>query len=258
MRFGVAPDFPTLVVENLHGIIHGPPPGAFGGEGGYQVDLVGGDTTSSRSGLMISITVLGTAEQGEICYRSGAKAGDLLCVSGDLGSAYMGLLLLEREKAVFKANPNAQPDLDGYDYVLERQLKPEPRTDIVKALRNQGVQPTSMIDISDGLSSELMHICKNSEVGCRVYYDKIPINPETTRMATELGIEPMVAALSGGEDYELLFTAPIENHDLLSKIEGVTIIGHIVKAQAGAMLVTPNDSEIPLTAQGWNAISGEE
>jgi thiamine-monophosphate kinase len=223
----------------------------------YQVDLVGGDTTSSRSGLMISITVLGTAEQKQICYRSGAKAGDLLCVSGDLGSAYMGLLLLEREKAVFKANPNAQPDLEGYDYVLERQLKPEPRTDIVKALREQGVQPTSMIDISDGLASEVLHLCNNSGTGCQLYEEKIPLDATTINLAEEFRIIPSIAALNGGEDYELLFTIDQKDYEKVRMMNNISIIGHMTDAAGHAVMITNDNQAIPLKAQGWDALRKE-
>lgn len=224
----------------------------------YGVDLVGGDTTTSLTGMTISITAIGVANKEQISLRSGAKVNDLICVSGDLGSAYMGIQLLEREKRVFEGNPNVQPKLEGYDYILERFLKPEARKPIIDMLGEAKLVPTSMIDISDGLSSELLHICKNSKVGCRVYLDKIPIDEVTQRMAAEMNLDPVVAALSGGEDYELLFTVPIDKHDLVSAMEGVTIIGHIAHESAGAMLVTPQGTEVKLTAQGWNAIKMED
>ncbi len=218
----------------------------------YGVDLVGGDTTSSLTGLTISVTVIGEAEKKELVYRSGAKPTDLLCVSGDLGGAYMGLQLLERENEVFKVNQNMQPQLEGYDYILERQLKPEARGDIVEAFKKLGIKPTSMIDISDGLSSEIMHICKNSGVGCNVYEDKIPMDYQTKKMAEELNINPLVAALNGGEDYELLFTIPLSDYEKVKNDPDFTIIGHITEAAEGTNLITTGGSKIPLTAQGWN------
>jgi thiamine-monophosphate kinase len=224
----------------------------------YGVDLVGGDTTTSLTGITISVTAIGIANKEQICLRSGAMVNDLICVSGDLGSAYMGIQLLEREKKVFEGNPTVQPKLEGYDYILERFLKPEARKKIIDLLGDAKLVPTSMIDISDGLSSELLHICKSSRVGCRVYLDKIPIDQVTHRMASEMNLDPVVAALSGGEDYELLFTVPIDKHDLVSAMEGVTIIGHITEEIAGAMLVTPQGAEVKLTAQGWNAIKNED
>lgn len=218
----------------------------------YSVDLVGGDTTSSLTGLTISITAIGEVEKGKAVYRSGAKPNDLLCVSGDLGAAYMGLQLLERENEVFKVNKRMQPKLDGYDYILERQLKPEARKDIVEAFKNIGISPTSMIDISDGLSSEIMHICKNSGVGCRVYEDKIPLDFQTKKMAGELSINPLVAALNGGEDYELLFTIPLADYDKIKTDPDFTVIGHITPASEGINLITNAGSAIQLEAQGWN------
>jgi thiamine-monophosphate kinase len=218
----------------------------------YGVDLVGGDTTSSLTGLTISVTVLGEAEKDELVYRSGAKPTDLLCVSGDLGGAYMGLQLLERENEVFKVNQNMQPQLEGYDYILERQLKPEARGDIVDAFKKLGIKPTSMIDISDGLSSEIMHLCKNSGVGCNVYEDKIPMDYQTKKMAEELNINPLVAALNGGEDYELLFTIPLSDYEKVKNDPDFTIIGHITEAAEGTNLIASGGTVIPLTAQGWN------
>jgi thiamine-monophosphate kinase len=220
----------------------------------YKVDLVGGDTTSSVSGLMLSVTVIGKAKSEEICYRKGASENDLLCVSGDLGGAYMGLLLLEREKAAFKANPNLQPDLHGFDYVLQRQLKPEARLDITEILQKAGVKPTSMIDISDGLASEIKHLCKASELGCQIYEEKIPIDVTTASVAEEFKMIPSIAALNGGEDYELLFTVSLKDHEKISAIPGITIIGHMTANQGEEVMITPDSQYIPLKAQGWDAL----
>ena len=218
----------------------------------YQVDLIGGDTTSSLSGLMISITALGTAKKDEVVYRSGAKEYDLLVVSGDLGGAYMGLQVLERERAVFKANPEIQPDLDGHDYLLERQLKPEARKDVIQILKELEVQPTSMIDISDGLASEIMHICKASEVGCTIYDERIPLDAKTSIAAIEFNVDPVTTALNGGEDYELLFTIKQEDYDKVVSNPNFTVIGHIADKASGVNLVDKNGSHIALKAQGWN------
>jgi thiamine-monophosphate kinase len=218
----------------------------------YQVDLVGGDTTSSLSGLMISITALGTAKKDEVVYRSGAKEYDLLVVSGDLGGAYMGLQVLERERAVFKANPDIQPDLDGHDYLLERQLKPEARKDVIQILKELEVHPTAMIDISDGLASEIMHICKASEVGCTIYDERIPLDAKTSIAAIEFNIDPVTTALNGGEDYELLFTIKQEDYDKVASNPNFTVIGHIADKASGVNLVDKNGSHIALKAQGWN------
>ena len=220
----------------------------------YGIDLIGGDTTSSLTGLVISITALGEIGKGEAVYRSGAKPNDLICVSGDLGGAYMGLQLLERENEVFKISPNVQPQLEGYDYILERQLKPEARGDVINALKTLGIVPTAMIDISDGLSSDLLHICKESKAGCRIYEEKIPLDFQTKRFAEELSINPLVAALNGGEDYELLFTIPLADHDKIKNDPDITVIGHITAESEGARLVTGLGSEIPLQAQGWNPL----
>ena len=220
----------------------------------YNVDLVGGDTSASMTGLTISITCIGEADTENIVYRNGAKPNDLICVSGDLGSAYMGLQLLEREKIVFAANNEAQPDFDGKDYILQRQLKPEARKDIVKALAEKGIKPTSMIDVSDGLSSELLHICTQSNVGCRVFEDKIPINYQAVVMAEEINMNIVTAALNGGEDYELLFTVSIEDYDKVLQLENVGIIGHITKPELGLHLVGREGEEIELKAQGWNSL----
>jgi len=224
----------------------------------YKVDLVGGDTTSSLTGLTISVTAIGEATEDELVYRSGAQINDLLCVSGDLGGAYMGLQLLERENEVFKVNPHQKPQFDGYDYILERQLKPEARADIKELLKTLNIKPTAMIDISDGLSSEAMHLCKASKVGCNIYEDKIPLDKQTKDFAGELNINPLVAALNGGEDYELLFTVPIAGFDSLKKEFDVTIIGHITPESEGTNLITTGGSVIPLQAQGWNPLKKKD
>jgi thiamine-monophosphate kinase len=218
----------------------------------YGVDLVGGDTTSSLTGLTISITVLGEVETENVVLRGGAKPNDLLCVTGDLGGAYMGLQLLERENEVYKVNQNMQPQLVGYDYILQRQLRPEVRMDIVLAFKKLNIKPTSMIDISDGLSSEIHHLCKNSNLGCNLFEDKIPLDFQTKKMAEEMNINPLVAALNGGEDYELLFTASITDYDKIKNDPDFTIIGHMNEASEGINLITTGGSSIPLMAQGWN------
>jgi len=217
----------------------------------YGVDLVGGDTTSSLTGLTISITVLGEVEKENVVLRSGAKPTDLLCVTGDLGGAYMGLQLLERENEVFKVNENMQPQLTGFDYILERQLKPEARIDIVLAFKKLGIKPSSMIDISDGLSSEIHHLCKNSNLGCNIFEDKIPLDFQTKKMAEEMNINPLVAALNGGEDYELLFTLPLSDYEKVKNDPDFTIIGHMTEVAEGVNLITGAGSAIPLVAQGW-------
>lgn len=222
----------------------------------YGVDLVGGDTCASRSGLVISVTCIGEVEKDAAVLRSGAKETDLICVSGDLGAAYMGLQLLERENKVAAAagkSDGFQPDFSGKEYILERQLKPEARKDIIALLRENGIRPTSMIDISDGLSSELLHICKDSNTGCRVYEDKIPIDYQTAVMAEELNMNVVTVALNGGEDYELLFTVPLSEHDKVNAMKGVSVIGYITKPELGCALVTRDGQDLPLTAQGWNA-----
>jgi len=221
----------------------------------YGVDLIGGDTSASLTGLTISITCIGEGEEGKITYRNGAKSTDLVCVTGDLGSAYMGLQLLEREKLVFSGNAEVQPDFEGKDYILQRQLKPEARKDIVELLREKGIVPTAMMDISDGLSSELMHICSQSNVGCRIYEDKIPINYQAAVMAEELNMNIVTAALNGGEDYELLFTVSLEDYDKIVTLEGVAIVGHTTKPELGLHLVGREGEEIELQAQGWNSLS---
>lgn len=223
----------------------------------YGVDIVGGDTSSSYTGLTISITCIGEAEKGKVVYRNGAKETDLICVSGDLGAAYMGLQLLEREKAVLRGNNDVQPDFAGKEYLLERQLKPEARRDIIQILAEEGIRPTSMMDVSDGLSSELMHICKQSKVGCRVYEEHIPIDYQTAVMAEEFNMNLTTCALNGGEDYELLFTVPIADHEKVSEIEGIKLIGHITKPELGCALITRDGQEFELKAQGWNPLKGE-
>lgn len=220
----------------------------------YGVDLVGGDTSASVTGLVISITCIGVAEKDKVVLRSGAKPTDLICVSGDLGAAYMGLQLLEREnKVAAGADAGFQPDFAGKEYILERQLKPEARKDIIELLAADGILPTSMMDVSDGLSSELLHICKSSDVGCRVFEDRIPIDYQTAVMAEELNMNVVMAAMNGGEDYELLFTVPLADKEKIEKIKGVSMIGYITKPELGAAMVTRDGSEIELKAQGWNA-----
>lgn len=220
----------------------------------YNIDVVGGDTTSSTSGLLISITALGIADKEDIVYRSGAKPNDLLVVTGDLGAAYMGLQILEREKEVFKANPNAQPDLDPYTYLIERQLKPEARKDIAPLLKELGVKPTSMIDISDGLSSEIIHLCKNSQVGANLYEEKIPLDPAVISVCEEFDIDSTTIALSGGEDYELLFTISQEDYDKIKANPNLTVIGHMAEEKEGMHLITRANQKLPLIARGWNSM----
>ena len=221
--------------------------------------MVGGDTTSSKSGLVISITVIGMAKEEDIVYRNGAKKNDLLCVSGDLGGAYIGLLILEREKVEFLSNPNMQPQLKGMDYVLERQLKPEARKDIVEQLKTLGVKPTSMIDISDGLASEILHLCKESKVGCQLYEERIPIDTTTDKMAKEFQIVPSVAALSGGEDYELLFTIDQKDYEKIKTVSAdITVIGYMTDNASVAEMITPDNHVIPIKAQGWDHMKKHE
>lgn len=254
----------------------------------WNIDVVGGDTTSSKTGLAISITCIGEATEEDIVYRNGAKNTDLICVSGDLGASYMGLQILEREKAVYYSQieeynkkvleaqaakdeaklaalrsqrqevEDFQPDFAGKEYLLDRQLKPEARGDILEKLRKANIKPTAMIDISDGLSSEILHICNQSECGCRIYESKIPIDYQTAVAAEEFNMNLTTCALNGGEDYELLFTIPIGDHDKISEIEGVRTIGHITKKELGCMLATRDDNEFELTAQGWNPLSKKE
>ncbi|MBL7902562.1 MAG: thiamine-phosphate kinase [Bacteroidia bacterium] len=220
----------------------------------YKVDLVGGDTTSSSSGLVISITAIGAAKKEDLAYRHGAKLGNLLCVSGDLGGAYMGLQVLEREKAVFKENPKLQPDLEGKDYILERQLKPEARRDIVELLKELHISPTAMIDVSDGLSSEILHLCTQSNLGVELYEEKIPIDPLTFDTAREFNLDPTVCALSGGEDYELLFTIDTKDYEKIKNSMDISIIGHMTNPEKGRLMVSKSGSVHEITAQGWNAL----
>ena len=220
----------------------------------HNVDIVGGDTTSSVTGLAISITCIGEADKDKVVYRNGAYDTDLICVSGDLGAAYMGLQLMEREKAVFQGEKDVQPDFAGKEYLLERFLKPEARRDIIEELAKAGIKPTAMMDVSDGLSSELMHICSQSNAGCRVYEERIPIDYQTAVMAEEFNMNLSTCALNGGEDYELLFTVPLTDHEKVSQIKDVKIIGHITKPEMGCALVTRDGNEMELKAQGWNPL----
>lgn len=225
----------------------------------YGVDIVGGDTTSSFTGFAISISCIGEVDQDKVVYRSGAKDTDLICVTGNLGAAYMGLQLLEREKAVFAKtkSEDVQPDFAGKEYILERQLKPEARKDLIEELAKANILPTAMMDISDGLSSELLHICHQSQVGCRIYEENIPVDYQTAIMADELNMSPITAALNGGEDYELLFTVPLKYHDQISKIPDVKLLGHITKPELGSALITKDGKEIELQAQGWNPLKNK-
>jgi thiamine-monophosphate kinase len=220
----------------------------------YNIDLIGGDTTSSAAGLFISITAIGVAKEDDICYRNKAEDGDLICVSGDLGGAYAGLLVLERERRVFEADPNAQIDLSVYDYIVERQLKPEPRTDIIDILKKSKIKPTSMIDISDGLASEIKHICKQSNLGCRIMEDKIPIDLQTENVLKELGIAPATGALNGGEDYELLFTIKQSDFDKIKEINEISIIGYMTDISEGCNLITVDNQVMEIKAQGWDGL----
>lgn len=219
----------------------------------YKVDLIGGDTTSSTKGMLISVTALGFAEEKDIVYRNGAKPNDLLVVTGDLGGAYLGLQVLEREKEVFKVNPNSQPDLEPYSYILERQLKPEARRDIVELLEKLEVKPTAMIDISDGLSSEILHLCEQSQVGCNLFEDKIPLDPTVISTSEEFKMDSTTIALSGGEDYELLFTINQSDYPKIKANPNLTVIGHIIDKKEGAHLITRGETKVALTAQGWNS-----
>ena len=224
----------------------------------YGVDMVGGDTSASVTGLIISITCMGEAEKGEVVYRSGARDTDLICVSGDLGAAYMGLQLLERERTVSKQDgEDFRPAFEGKEYILERQLKPEARRDVVEELRSIGVRPTAMMDVSDGLSSELLHICKASNVGCRIYEERIPIDYQTACMAEEFGMNLVTAALNGGEDYELLFTVPLVDHEKVAAMKTAKIIGRITRPELGACMESRDGNELSIRAQGWNAFTEE-
>lgn len=223
----------------------------------YGVDLVGGDTSASHQGLVISITCIGDAPDDRVVYRSGAADTDLICVSGDLGAAYMGLQLLEREKIASAGQKDFVPEFGGKEYIIERQLKPEARKDIIAELAKAGIKPTSMMDVSDGLSSELLHICKASDCGCRIYEDRIPIDYQTAMMAEELNMNLVTAALNGGEDYELLFTVPLTDHEKVKNLPGIRVIGYITKPDLGCAMITRDDVEIPLRAQGWNPLAEE-
>lgn len=243
---GLSSKFPLEAVEELY-------EGVYIACKNYGVDLVGGDTSSSNQGLIISVTSIGYVDTAKIVYRSGAKEGDLVCVSGDLGGAYVGLQLLEREKKIFLENPNIQPDLEGKDYIVERQLKPEARKDIVDLLAASNILPTSMIDVSDGLASEILHICNASEVGCRIYEEKIPIDMMTYDTAREFALDPTVCALNGGEDYELLFTVAQSDYDKIKNSPDITVIGHITEKNSGVDMVSKSGNIYPIKAQGWNA-----
>jgi thiamine-monophosphate kinase len=224
----------------------------------YGVDIVGGDTTASKQGLVISITCIGDAPKENIVYRNGAKETDLICVSGDLGAAYMGLQLLEREKVASAGRADFEPDFAGKEYLVERQLKPEARKDIVADFARLGIKPTSMMDVSDGLSSELIHICTQSNMGCRIYEEHIPIDYQTAVMSEEIGMNLVTAALNGGEDYELLFTVPLTDHDKVKDMKGIKIIGYITKPELGYAMITRDGNEIQLKAQGWNPLKDSE
>lgn len=243
--------FPVEALEELYA-------GILAAANVYKIDVVGGDTTSSSSGLVISITALGCAPAEKITYRSGAKENDLLVLTGDLGAAYLGLQVLEREKQVFQVNPKAQPDLEPYSYLIERQLKPEARKDIPKLLESLKVQPTSMIDISDGLSSEILHLCKHSETGCNLYEEKIPLDPQVMATCEEFELDSTTIALSGGEDYELLFTIDADDFPKIKGNPNFTVIGHMTAASEGSHLITRANTKIPLIARGWDGMSPEE
>ncbi len=220
----------------------------------YKLDLVGGDTTSSTTGLLMSITAIGEAKKEEIVYRSGARESDLLVVSGDIGAAYMGLQVLEREKQVYLVNPQSQPDLEDYSYIIERQLKPEARTDIRELLKKLDVSPTAMIDVSDGISSEIMHICKASGVGCNLFEEKLPLDPQFMNVCEEFNLDSTTIAINGGEDYELLFTIPINDFDKIKGNPNLTVIGHMTAEAEGVHLITRENTKLPLKARGWNAL----
>ena len=251
VSIGLSSKFPLEAVEDLY-------EGIYLACEKYNVDLVGGDTTSSKQGLVISVTSIGYADEKDIVYRNGAEEGDLICVSGDLGGAYMGLQLLERVKMIYLENPNIQPDLEGKDYIVERQLKPEARKDVIELLKDIEVKPTAMIDVSDGLASEILHICKQSNKGCNLYEDKIPLDPMTYETAREFNLDPTVCALSGGEDYELLFTVKQADYDKIKFKMDISIIGYITEPAAGCNLVTKSGVVHPLKAQGWNAFKSGE
>ncbi len=247
VSIAVSNRFPVEALEELY-------EGIFLACKNYNVDLIGGDTSSSTKGILISITAIGGVDPGKVVYRSTAKPNDLLVVSGDLGAAYLGLQVLEREKQVFQVNPESQPDLTEYSYLIERQLKPEARKDIVKLLQDLEVKPTSMIDISDGLSSEILHICSQSKVGCDLYEEKIPLDPQVIATCEEFELNSTTIALSGGEDYELLFTISQADYPKIKANPNLTVIGHIANEDMGVNLVTRANQKVALTAQGWNAL----
>ncbi len=247
VSLGLSSKFPIEAVEELYS-------GILLACDKYKIDLVGGDTSASKQGLVISVTSIGYADEADICYRNKANEGDLICVSGDLGAAYVGLQLLEREKLIYLENPQIQPDLEGKDYIIERQLKPEARRDIILILKELEIKPTSMIDISDGLSSEIIHICTQSEKGCNLYEDKLPIDPMTYDTAREFNLDPTTCALSGGEDYELLFTVPQSAFEKIRNNPDISIIGHITEKSAGMNIISRSNNSHPLKAQGWNSL----
>ena len=246
VSLGISSKFPLEAVEELY-------EGIYLACDKYNIDIIGGDTSSSKQGLVISVTSIGYANEADIVYRNGAGEGDLICVSGDLGGAYVGLQLLEREKQIYLENPNVQPDLEGKDYIVERQLKPEARKDVIALLKEIEVKPTAMIDVSDGLASEILHICRQSNKGCVLYEDKIPLDPMTYETAREFNLDPTVCALSGGEDYELLFTVKQADYEKIKFKMDISIIGYITEASAGCNLVTKSGNSHPIKAQGWNA-----
>jgi len=248
---GLSSKFPLEAVEEIY-------EGALIACKKYNIDLIGGDTSASAQGLVISVTSIGYVDQAKVVYRNGAKEGDLICVSGDLGGAYVGLQLLEREKKIFLDNPNIQPDLEGKDYIVERQLKPEARRDIIELLAEKDILPSSMIDVSDGLASEILHICKQSDKGCKIYEEKIPIDPMTYDTAFEFGLDPTVCALSGGEDYELLFTISQSDYDKVKGLLDITVIGHITEPSSGCDMISKSNKVHPLIAQGWNSLKKKE
>lgn len=247
VSLAVSNRFPLEAIEELYA-------GIYLACKNYKIDLVGGDTSSSTKGLLLSITAIGQVDKNEVVYRNGAKANDLLVVTGDLGAAYLGLQVLEREKQVFEANPNAQPDLENYTYLIERQLKPEARKDIPLLLKELKVMPTSMIDISDGLSSEIIHLCQASKVGCNLYEDKIPLDPQVISTCEEFKLDSTTVALSGGEDYELLFTIDASDYPKIKANPNLTVIGHMCDIKEGMHLITRANQKVELTAQGWNAL----
>ena len=251
VSIAVSNRFPVEALEELYA-------GIETAAGVYNIDVVGGDTTSSTTGLVISITALGQAKEEDIVYRNGAKENDLLVLTGDLGAAYLGLQVLEREKQVFKVNPKSQPDLDKYTYIIERQLKPEARQGIAALLKDLEVKPTSMIDVSDGLSSEVIHICKSSKVGCNLYEDKIPLDPQVISTCEEFELDSTTIALSGGEDYELLFTVSTDDFPKIKGNPHLTVIGHMTQESEGMHLITRANTKIPLVARGWNSLQEDE